>query len=163
MAQIQVGLSTVDEDMTHRRTPERSVISTVLELQTATTRLSTTVAMQTDKEVWKTVSLVPTPTPAPNNAIATESPGSSIVEDDNKVEMEDLWCTSLSNDEEQETTEVSEVYEDSLYDPGSVLVYYQYAPSSGSDQVLDETSEYMVCTDISCPSGTKLITHYVCR
>lgn len=57
-----------------------------------------------------------------------------------------------------------------LEDEGSVLVHYQYAPSSGNDEVLDETSESILAlskvrTDIyiSCPSGRKLILDHVCR
>jgi hypothetical protein len=63
--------------------------------------------------------------------------------------------TSLCADTEQETTEV---LESPLEGEGSVLVWYQYAPPSGNDEVLDETSESILAlskvrTDgyISCP------------
>ncbi|KAH0835509.1 hypothetical protein J3R83DRAFT_9186 [Lanmaoa asiatica] len=87
--QSQMGVSTVDEDTTHRHTPQCSVVSTLPESQATTTRMSTTVAMQADdKEAWKTVSLVS----APENVVAMESRRSSVAGDHKQAGLEDLSC-----------------------------------------------------------------------
>ncbi|KAH0835510.1 hypothetical protein J3R83DRAFT_9188 [Lanmaoa asiatica] len=63
------------------------------------------------------------------------------------------YWMSLSDDTEQETTEVSE---DPPEGAGSVVICYQYAPYSGTDQVLDETLE-------STLALARLIIDYMCR
>lgn len=90
-AQNQMPVSTVDEDVTCRRKPQRSVTSTFPNSQASTTRPPATLTMQSnDEEVWK----ITPPIPASENAIATGSRRSGVAEDDKQADSEDLQCAS---------------------------------------------------------------------